>query len=94
MMTGRLAGRNALVTGAGGGIGAGIARRLAAEGASVIVAEFDAQAGEACAAGIREAGGQARFVTADVTDKASVMALMADAGPVDILVNKIGRAHV
>ena len=87
MMTGRLAGRNALVTGAGGGIGAGIARRLAAEGASVIVAEFDGQAGETCAAGIREAGGQARFVAADVTDKASVMALMADAGPVDILVN-------
>lgn len=86
-MAGRLAGRNAVVTGAGGGIGRGIARRFAAEGASVIVAEYDAAAGEACAAEIVAQGGAARFVGVDVTDKDSVAALMAAAGPVDILVN-------
>ena len=86
-MTGRLAGRNAVVTGGGGGIGKGIARRFAAEGAAVVVAEFDAASGEACAEEIRREGGAARFVQVDVTDRDSVLALMDAAGPVDILVN-------
>lgn len=86
-MTGRLAGRNAVVTGAGGGIGRGIARRFAVEGASVIVAEFDEASGRECADEITASGGSARFVRVDVTNKASVAALMQAAGPVDILVN-------
>jgi len=87
MMAGRLAGRNALVTGAGGGIGEAIAKRFSAEGASVIVAEFDETSGQACAQAIAQAGGQARFVATDVTSRESVAALMEQAGPVDILVN-------
>ena len=86
-MTGRLKGRTAVVTGAGGGIGQGIARRFAREQANVIVAEFDEASGRACAEEIACEGGSARFVPVDVTDKASVMAMMAEAGPVDILVN-------
>lgn len=86
-MTGRLSGRNALVTGAGGGIGKGIARRFAAEGASVIVAEFDGEAGAACAREIVAQGGAAQFIKVDVTCKDSVSALMREVGTVDILVN-------
>lgn len=79
--------RTALVTGSGRGIGSAIARRLAADGANVIIAEFDADSGRACAEEISAAGGNARFITADVTEKGSVAALMQAAGPVDILVN-------
>lgn len=90
-MTGRLTGRRAVVTGAGDGIGKGIARRFAQEGATVIVAEFDPASGSATAAEIEADGGSARFVTVDVTDKASVLAMMDAAGPVDILVNNAWR---
>jgi NAD(P)-dependent dehydrogenase (short-subunit alcohol dehydrogenase family) len=90
-MTGRLKGRTAVVTGAGGGIGQGIARRFAREQANVIVAEFDEASGRACAEEIAREGGSARFVPVDVTDKASVMAMMAEADPVDILVNNAWR---
>ena len=86
-MTGRLAGRTAVVTGAGSGIGEGIARRFAREQARVIVAEFDEASGQACADAIEAEGGQARFLQVDVTDKASVLAMMDQAGAVDILVN-------
>ena len=90
-MTGRLAGRRAVVTGAGDGIGKGIARRFAQEGADVIIAEFDAATGAATAAEIVAEGGAARFIPVNVTDKASVLALMDSAGPVDILVNNAWR---
>ncbi|HZV11048.1 MAG TPA: SDR family NAD(P)-dependent oxidoreductase, partial [Novosphingobium sp.] len=86
-MTGTLAGRTALITGAGDGIGRAMAQRMAAQGASVIVAEYDAARGNACAQDIRAAGHQARFLPVDVTDRAAVLAMMAEAGPVDILVN-------
>lgn len=80
-----------MVTGAGDGIGNGIARRFAREGADVIVADFDADRGAATATEIVASGGSARFVAVDVTDKASVLAMMAAAGPVDILVNNAWR---
>lgn len=84
----RLAGRIAIVTGAGQGIGRGIARRLAAEGAAVVIAERNAATGQAVA---DEIGGGARFVATDVTDKAQVQAMvdatLAAFGRVDVLVN-------
>lgn len=85
----RLQGKIAIVTGAGSGFGAGIARKFAAEGAQVIVADINAAAAQAVAA---EVGGQAQ--TCDVSDRASVAELHAMAGAVDILVNNAGVTHL
>lgn len=92
-MTGGLTGRNAVVTGAGNGIGKGIARRLARDGANVIVAEFDEASGKSCADEIVQAGYSARFLAVDVALHDSVLAMMAAAGPVDILVNNAWRSQ-
>ncbi|GAA1885496.1 SDR family NAD(P)-dependent oxidoreductase [Actinomadura bangladeshensis] len=85
---GELTGRVAVVTGAGDGIGRGVARRFAAEGARVLVAELNEETGAAVAA---EIGENARFVRTDVTDRAQVEAMVAAAvetwGSVDVLVN-------
>jgi len=84
----------ALVTGAGRGVGRGVAMRLAAEGAKVVVNDFHERRAERVAQEIREAGGQAVPVQADVTNLAQVRAMVAKAvetfGPVDILVNNAG----
>jgi 2-hydroxycyclohexanecarboxyl-CoA dehydrogenase len=86
--------RVALVTGAGRGVGRGVAMRLAAEGAKVVVNDFHERRAERVAQEIREAGGQAVPVQADVTNLAQVRAMVAKAvetfGPVDILVNNAG----
>ena len=65
-----LVGRRALVTGASRGLGEAIARRLAAEGAEVLLVARSAQALERLAGEIRLAGGRAQAVAADVTDRA------------------------
>lgn len=90
----RLAGRAAIVTGAGGGLGLAIARRFAEEGASVLIADVAAELAQRAAAGLAEAGIPARSTAVDVTDTASVDAMAAaclDAfGRIDILVNSAG----
>jgi NAD(P)-dependent dehydrogenase (short-subunit alcohol dehydrogenase family) len=90
----RLAGKTAVVTGAGQGIGEAIALAFAAEGAAVVVAERKVDTGAAVAGRIAAKGGRALFVPTDVADRTQVeaMARAAEAafGPVDILVNNAG----
>jgi 2-hydroxycyclohexanecarboxyl-CoA dehydrogenase len=84
-MTGRLAGHRAVVTGGANGIGAGIARRLAADGAHVTILDLDRDAASALA---EEIGGAATEV--DVTDVAGVQAALGGEKPWEILVNNAG----
>ena len=86
-----LAGRTAVVTGGGGGIGRAISERFAVEGASVIVAEIDADRAHETVAHITASGGAARAIVTDVTDPAAVTALADAAGTVDVLVNNVGH---
>lgn len=67
-----VAGRTALVTGAGSGIGRATALRLAREGAAVVIGDVDAAGGLATVQAIRELGGRAVLVEADVTDASDV----------------------
>ena len=93
-MSGRLAGKTAIITGAGQGIGEAIAVAFVAQGARVVIAERNPETGAAVAERLRAEGGAAVFVHTDVADRASVeaMALAAEQafGPVDILVNNAG----
>ena len=95
----RFAGSVAVVTGAsqGAGIGAAVARALAAEGAAIVVAARGTDRIERVAKEIVKAGGKAWAITCDVTDPASVhnLAVAAGrrAGAVDILINNAGAAH-
>lgn len=92
----RLAGRVAVVTGGGRGIGAAVARALAADGASVAVAARTAEQVEGVAAALQEAGRDSGAFPCDITDPASVQDLRAGVerrlGPVDILINNAGIA--
>ncbi|WP_347247899.1 3-oxoacyl-ACP reductase FabG [Zoogloea sp.] len=86
--------RRALVTGASGGIGAAIARRLGADGHHVIIhANRNPERAAAVLADIRGAGGSAEVVSFDLTDAAATTAAVnaiLEAGPVSILVNNAG----
>jgi len=93
----RLDGRNAVVTGAGSGIGRAIATTFAAQGARVFVLERDERAGAETVATITKAGGAANVIGCDVASAASVEAAFAAvdrAARVDILVNNAGIAHI
>src|SRR5262245_57492116 len=91
---GQLEGKIALITGAGTGIGKGIARAFAAEGATVILASRNAQHLEATAAELRGRGATVLVIPTDVTDEPQVVALFARAleayGRLDILINNAG----
>ena len=90
----RFAGKVVIITGAGGGIGGATARRFAAEGARVAILDRDLAAAERVAADIVAAGGQARAIACDITQRdqvdAAVAATIAAFGPVDVLVNNAG----
>lgn len=84
----RLAGKVALITGAGTGIGRATARAMAAAGAKVVVAEINAAAGEQTAQIITQAGGACVAITTDVTQEASVQAA------IDLAVRHYGGLHI
>jgi glucose 1-dehydrogenase len=88
----KLQGKVAVVTGGARGIGHAIAKRFAAEGASVVIADLDQAAGEAAAQSLG-----CRFIAADVGDARQANRLVsttaADLGALDVLVNNAGIIH-
>ena len=87
-----LAGRRALVTGAGQGVGRAIALRLADAGAQVLVNDLASDRADAVAGEIAAAGGRAEPAVFDVADWPAVQQWAADTGRVDVLVNNAGNA--
>jgi NAD(P)-dependent dehydrogenase (short-subunit alcohol dehydrogenase family) len=91
---GRLADRIAVITASGAGMGEGIARAFAREGAQVVISDLDEASGQVVAASITSEGGQAIFQRADVRIEAECRALIDRAvelyGRIDVLVNNAG----
>jgi NAD(P)-dependent dehydrogenase (short-subunit alcohol dehydrogenase family) len=92
LTTAELAGKTALVTGATAGIGKAAALKLAEHGATLLVHGRNPARGAGVVEQIELAGGNARFVAADLSDPAAVTRLAADLGTVDILVNNAGSS--
>ncbi len=93
----RLENKIAIVTGGGSGFGEGIAKRFAAEGARVVVADINDDGGKRVTAEITAAGGKAAYVHADVAKDADWAGLVAATkqafGGLDVVVNNAGTTH-
>ena len=87
-----LSGHRALVTGAGQGVGRGIAMTLGEAGAEVLVNDLVLERAQSVVSEIELAGGKGRPAVFDVTDYDAVRAAVAEGGPVDVLVNNAGNA--
>lgn len=96
-MTKRLAGKTAIITGAGSGFGEGMARRFAEEGARIVCADINAKAANHVAKTIEAAGGRAVAIVADVARRDDTERMAAAAldtfGGLDIMVNNAGFSH-
>jgi 2-keto-3-deoxy-L-fuconate dehydrogenase len=89
-----LAGKTAIVTGSGSGIGLAIATLFARQGAVVHLIELNQAAADEAVAGIKALGGQAHAHACDVSQQNQVAEIFAKIGPVNILVNNAGIAHI
>ncbi|PYM93012.1 MAG: 3-oxoacyl-ACP reductase [Candidatus Rokuibacteriota bacterium] len=96
-MSGRFAGQVAIVTAGGSGIGAATARRLAGEGAAVVVADLSGTRAEAVASAIATSGGRAAAIKMDASEPEAVQRTLQRAldtfGRVDVMVNNAGLAE-
>lgn len=92
----KLAGKVALVTGGGRGIGRAVVQRLAAEGASVVINDLDAAPAEEVAAGVRGLGGRALVVAGSISQRdfgdRLIAATLEEFGTLDIVVSNAGYA--
>ena len=90
----RLKGKVGIITGAGAGIGRAIASGFASEGATVVIAEVDAQSGLGAEEAIRKSGGNACFLQTDVSDEQQIKSMVEQTldrfGRVDVLCNNAG----
>lgn len=86
--------KTVIVTGAGNGIGKGVALLYAKEGANVVIADIDEKGGEGTVQQIREQGGKALFISTDVREEEDIVRLMKIVyetyGHIDILINNAG----
>lgn len=93
-MADRVKDKTAIITGAAKGIGKGVAQIFATEGAKVVIADFDKQAGEEAVAEIKQAGGEAIFIEVDITKQVETEKMAEETikqyGAIDILVSNAG----
>ncbi|WP_312137357.1 SDR family oxidoreductase [Sphingobacterium sp.] len=90
----KLAGKVAIITGGGSGIGRAISELFAAEGAKVHILDLNPDGAAETASVIKQAGGACELHTVNVSSQQEVVAAVANIGKVDILVNNAGIAHV